>query len=109
LLQFDRNPSEPAGRSSLSRDSRILGFPREVAVVEVEEVVVADARSRRPPGHHVPDGLEHAAGRNVPTRKIETRRAVQDIDENAVLLEHAAKSIELLVDWLPAGVHRGAW
>ena len=52
-----------------------FGFPAQVGVVEVEQVVVLDPVGRRPVGEDVPHCLEQTSSCQVPTWEIEGRGA----------------------------------
>ena len=64
-LRISTGTGRSANRSAPGPDDGVLGLPRRV-VVEVEEVGVADAGARRPPGQRVPHRLEQDAGGQPP-------------------------------------------
>jgi len=53
-----------------SADDRILGIKRQIGVVEVEQVVVADASRRVTPVDHVPYRLEERPSGQPPVRDV---------------------------------------
>lgn len=70
VADLDRADATRERRGRASQD-RVLGFPGQVGIVEVDQVVIADAVPARPPGQSVPDRLVQAAGDEAPLRQGE--------------------------------------
>lgn len=62
----------------------VLGLVGQVRIVEVEEVVITDARVRGVAGDLVPHRLEESAGGEVPLRYLETSSAIENLRHDGV-------------------------
>jgi hypothetical protein len=56
-------------------------------------------------GDHVPHGLEHAAGRQVPAGKVELRGTDQYVHQHVVAGERLPEGLQLLVHRPPTDLH----
>lgn len=56
---------------------RVFRFPRQVAGVEIEDVIVLDGPIRFVPGLQVPDGLSQATGGQNALRQFQARETIQ--------------------------------
>lgn len=89
---------DPRGRRQVRKegsagpDDAVLGRPRLVGVVKVDEVVVVDARLGGPAGDGVPDGLGDGAGGEVPAGEGHGGGAAQDFEEGGVALDGGAEA-----------------
>src|SRR5690606_4285430 len=63
---------------------RSLRFLRQIAVVEVDEIVVVDTSTRRATGQLVPYGLIDAAGDEPPLRKIQLPPGVEQLPQTDI-------------------------
>jgi hypothetical protein len=83
-LDVDAEVAEDPARSA---DDLVLGLPREVRRVVVDDVVVADAPLGVVAVEDVPDGLEQRAGREVAVGEVEDGQPVEDLDDLGVLAD----------------------
>ena len=77
----------------------------QVVAIEVHEVVVLDTSRRFEPVQHVPDGLRHTAGSEVPGVQPQLWRALEDRPGNRVPAHIPLQCPHLLID---SGVRHAA-
>ena len=76
-------------------DDRILGIPRQVGVVEVDQVVIADPSRRVTAVDHVPDRLEDRPGCQPPVRDVQLGGLLQQSAVDGVALHVLQEPIAL--------------
>lgn len=75
---------------------RVLGLPGQVGLVEVDQVIVADAVPARPAGQMIPDRLVEAAGDEAPLRQGEIAGLRQERHQVGVGPDDGGETVPVL-------------
>jgi hypothetical protein len=97
-LVTDLDLGRELGEGLLRRlDHQVLGLPRQVRSIEVEQVIVLDAIGWRSASDDVPHGLEQAARGQIPARQFQRRGLGEHLRQNVVSTDELLEAVELFI------------
>lgn len=65
---------------------------------QASEIVVENSRRGRLAGNHIPEGLIHTSGNEVPVREVHHRRASEHFGQCAIAAQSSPEMPHLLID-----------
>src|SRR5262249_41211073 len=82
-----------------------LGWPAEMTVVKVDEIVVLDAGSRRFVGQHIPGRLVQASRHDAPLRQPQLSCSIQQPNKVCITAHDRFESATLLFPLNQQSIH----